>query len=40
MLGQDVLKININQLYALNDIVKYHSDLELGKTSGSSVIIP
>jgi NADPH2:quinone reductase len=35
-----ILKININQRYALNDIAKAHTDLESGRTSGSSVIVP
>ena len=40
LFAQGVLKITINQRYALTDIAKAHSDLETGKTSGSSVIIP
>jgi NADPH2:quinone reductase len=35
-----VLKVSINQRYALADIAKAHADLEAGRTTGSSVILP
>ncbi|MDB5882526.1 MAG: quinone oxidoreductase [Ramlibacter sp.] len=34
------LKISINQRYKLSDIARAHADLEGGKTTGSSVILP
>ncbi len=34
------LKISINQRYAMADIARAHADLEAGRTTGSSVIIP
>jgi NADPH2:quinone reductase len=34
------VKINIEQTYALADIVKAHQDLEGRKTTGSTVILP
>ena len=40
MFAKGVLKININQRYALDDVAKAHADLESGRTSGSSVLIP
>lgn len=40
LFAKGVLKININQRYALADVAKAHADLESGRTSGSSVIIP
>jgi len=39
LFAKGALKITINQRYALQDIAKAHSELESGKTSGSSVII-
>ena len=38
--AKGVLKITINQRYTLQDIARAHTQLESGKTSGSSVIIP
>ena len=35
-----VLKVSINQRYPLADIAKAHADLEAGRTTGSSVILP
>jgi len=32
--------VSINQRYALDDLARAHADLETGKTTGSSVIIP
>ena len=40
MFAKGALKININQRYALADVAKAHADLESGRTSGSSVLIP
>ena len=40
LFGKGALKININQRYAFDDVAKAHADLESGRTSGSSVIIP
>jgi NADPH2:quinone reductase len=40
MFAKGVLTININQRYALDDVAKAHTDLESGRTSGSSVLIP
>ncbi|MEY3793731.1 MAG: hypothetical protein RLZZ521_1059, partial [Pseudomonadota bacterium] len=40
MFAKGALKITIKQRYALQDIAKAHAELESGKTSGSSVIIP
>lgn len=34
------LQVNINQRYPLDQVVKAHRDLEMGLTTGSSVIIP
>jgi NADPH:quinone reductase len=34
------LKISINQRYPLADIAKAHADLQSGRTTGSSVIVP
>lgn len=34
------LKININQRYRLDEIARAHAELEGGKTTGSSVILP
>jgi NADPH2:quinone reductase len=40
LVKRGVLKPNIGQRYALADAAKAHSDLEAGRTVGSSVIIP
>jgi len=40
LFAKGALKITINQRYAMQDIAKAHAELESGKTSGSSVIIP
>lgn len=40
LIGQGVLKININQTYALADTVQAHIDLESRKTTGSTVLLP
>jgi NADPH:quinone reductase len=35
-----VVKIPVNQKYALKDAVKAHQDLECRNTTGSSILIP
>jgi NADPH2:quinone reductase len=40
LVAEGVLKVNINQTYELDDIVRAHRELESGATSGSSVILP
>jgi NADPH2:quinone reductase len=40
MFARGALKISINQRYPMTDIAKAHADLEGGRTTGSSVIIP
>lgn len=40
LFAKGVLQISINQRYALADVAKAHADLESGRTSGSSVLIP
>lgn len=40
MFAKGALKISINQRYAFADVAKAHADLESGRTSGSSVLIP
>ena len=40
LFAKGALKITINQRYALEDVAKAHADLESGRTSGSSVLIP
>ena len=40
MFKRGALKVSINQRYKLDDVAKAHADLESGKTTGSSVILP
>ena len=40
MLEQGVVKIQINQRYALQDAAQAHRDLEARKTTGSTVLLP
>ena len=40
MIEKGAIEIEINQRYALADIVQAHTDLEAGKTSGSTIITP
>lgn len=40
LIGSGAIKATVNQRYALGDIVKAHQDLESGRTSGSTVIVP
>lgn len=37
---QGVLKVSVNQRYPMADIARAHADLESGRTTGSSVIVP
>ncbi|MDI9330550.1 MAG: quinone oxidoreductase [Alphaproteobacteria bacterium] len=37
---QGALKVSINQRYKIDDIAQAHADLETGKTTGSSIILP
>ena len=39
-LKRGVLKLSINQRYALSDVVRAHRDLQAGATSGSTIITP
>ncbi len=38
--ARGVIKVEIGQRYALEDAVKAHGDLEAGRTSGSTIIVP
>jgi NADPH2:quinone reductase len=40
MVQSGKIKIDINQRYALKDVVQAHRDLEARKTTGSSILIP
>jgi NADPH2:quinone reductase len=40
LIEKGVIKVSINQKYALDDIQAAHRDLESGKTSGSTIIVP
>ncbi len=40
VVGQGVVKINVNQHYALKDAAQAHRDLEARKTTGSTVLVP
>jgi len=40
VIGRGVVKISINQRYALKDAAQAHIDLEARKTTGSTVILP
>ncbi len=40
MIEKGAAKIEINQRYKLADIVQAHTDLEAGRTSGSTIITP
>lgn len=40
MMAQGALTVNINQRFALTDIVQAHEALESGQTTGSSIILP
>ena len=40
VVGKGIVKIEINQRYALADAAKAHADLEARKTTGTSVLVP
>ena len=40
LVAQGVLKVHIQQRYAMADIARAHAELESGRTTGSSVLIP
>jgi NADPH:quinone reductase len=40
LLAKGVLKVSINQRYSIDDIAQAHRDLEGGRTTGSTVIVP
>ena len=40
MIGSGVLKVNVDQRYALKDAAQAHRDLEARRTTGSTVLIP
>ena len=40
LIEKGAIKVTVNQKYALADIEKAHRDLESGKTSGSTIIVP
>lgn len=40
LFARGVLKVSINQRYALDDIAKAHAELEGGRTTGSTIVLP
>ena len=40
LIAKGVLKVHIGKRYPLADIVQAHTDLEAGRTSGSTIIVP
>jgi NADPH2:quinone reductase len=40
LIGSGVLKVNIDQRYALKDAARAHGDLEARRTTGSTVLVP
>jgi NADPH2:quinone reductase len=40
LIGSGVLKVNIDQRYALKDAAQAHRDLEARRTTGSTVLVP
>jgi len=40
VVGRGIVKINVNQTYALKDAAQAHRDLEARKTTGSTILIP
>ena len=40
LVAQGVLKVSIHQRYAMSDIARAHAELESGRTTGSSILIP
>jgi len=40
LIARGVLKVTVNARYPLADAARAHADLESGRTSGSSIIVP
>ena len=40
LIGSGVLKVNVDQRYALKDVAQAHRDLEARRTTGSTVLLP
>lgn len=40
LIRSGVLKVTIGQTYALEDVRSAHEDLEAGRTTGSTVLLP
>jgi NADPH2:quinone reductase len=40
LMQEGVLSVNINQRFALSDIVAAHEALESGETTGSTILVP
>ena len=40
LVGEGVLRVNINQRYALGDVVEAHRALAAGATTGSTILVP
>lgn len=40
LVAQGALKVSIHQRYAMSDIARAHAELESGRTTGSSILIP
>jgi NADPH2:quinone reductase len=40
VVGRSVVKVNVNQKYALKDAALAHRDLEARQTTGSTILIP
>ncbi|MEM7651646.1 MAG: quinone oxidoreductase [Pseudomonadota bacterium] len=40
VVSKGIVKISVNQTYALKDVVQAHKDLEARKTTGSTVLLP
>lgn len=40
LVAQGALKVSINQRYAMSEIARAHAELESGRTTGSSILIP
>jgi NADPH2:quinone reductase len=40
LVAQGALKVSIHQRYAMRDIARAHAELESGRTTGSSILIP
>ena len=40
VVGKGIVKVEINQRYALADVARAHADIEARRTTGTSVLIP